>query len=104
MSQTKSDITEASMIETAKHARRCLRAFERIREDATERHEAHRKERKRRWCEMKGANRRAVATPILRDFSELTRRAAAFQQGSAFHEDAGDFILHRRFEEEMDDT
>jgi len=102
MSQTKSDITEASMIETAKHARSCLRAFERIREDATERHEAHRKERKRRWCEMKGCIK-AVPTPLA-DFSELSRRALAIRESSTFHSDTDGFVLHRLREEDMEDS
>lgn len=103
MISNKCEMSESGINETAKHARRCLRSFERLRSDATERHEAHRKERKRRWCEMKGLNRRAVPTPILHDFSELTRRAAALRETAAFHEDTGDFVLHRLRSEEMGD-
>mmetsp|Transcript_149301 Transcript_149301/g.388405 ORF Transcript_149301/g.388405 Transcript_149301/m.388405 type:complete len:448 (+) Transcript_149301:125-1468(+) len=57
-------IAQSAMKETAKVARKCHRAFDRLREEATERHEAHRKERKRRWSQMKGITRRQVPTPV----------------------------------------
>jgi len=80
---TQGEITEDAVRETARRARRCHRAFERLREEDTERHEAHRKERKRRWSEMKSAARRQVPTPILHEMAELNRKAAALRMALA---------------------
>lgn len=75
-----------------KEADKCHRAFERLREAATERSEANRKERKRRWGEMKTEHRRHLPTPLTQGLAaELNRRLAT----GAF-EDEGDFIQGRR--------
>merc|ERR1712060_606181 len=95
------EVSAVTVKEALRIARRCHRAFEHLREDATERHEAHRKERKRRWCEMKGCIK-AVPTPLA-DFSELSRRALAIRESSAFHSDTDGFVLHRLREEDMED-
>jgi len=50
------EITDDSVKETVRNALRCHRAFELLRAKADERHEANRKERKRRWGEMKDEN------------------------------------------------
>merc|ERR1712012_1244727 len=67
------ELTEDAMKETAKNARRCHRAFERLRELATESNEAQRKERKRKLSEVKSATQRAP-TPMLRELMELNRK------------------------------
>nr|QDO16311.1 cyclin H [Lingulodinium polyedra] len=95
------EITQDSVKEAAKVARRCHRAFERLREEATERHEAHRKERKRRWSQMKDAACRQVPTPILRDLADLNRKAAADMRRAAA--DAADEFVIRRPKEDMED-
>mmetsp|Transcript_28766 Transcript_28766/g.82336 ORF Transcript_28766/g.82336 Transcript_28766/m.82336 type:complete len:366 (+) Transcript_28766:127-1224(+) len=70
------ELTEDAVKETVKNARKCHRAFERLRELATESNEAQRKERKRRLSEVKGASQR-VPTPMLRDLMEFNRRMQA---------------------------
>merc|ERR1712061_780757 len=102
MRSSNGEVTESGVKETVKHARKCLRTFDRIREDAQDRHEAHRKERKRRWGEMKGLARRPVPTPILHYFAELSRRAASLRESPVRHADSEDFVLHRLREEDMD--
>jgi len=69
----------------------CHRAFERLREAATERHEANRKERKRRWGEMKTEHRRHLPTPLTQGLAELNRKLA-----TGAWEDEGFVIQGRR--------
>lgn len=81
---------EAAVKDSIRCLRRCNRACERLREEASERHEANRKERKRRWGEMKGAIRRQVPTPLLQGFTELNCR---FTTPTAA-DGAEDFVIH----------
>jgi hypothetical protein len=83
------EITDDMVKEVDRTVLRCQRAFERLRDEATELHEANRRERKRRWCEMKDANRRPLPTPLNRELVELNRRMAAGQT----LDDADDFII-----------
>jgi hypothetical protein len=84
------DITEDSVKEASGIALRCHRAFERLREEATVLSEANRKERKRRWGEMKDANRRHLPTPFTQGLAELNRRIA----GGSWDGVDG-FVIHR---------
>jgi len=84
------EVTEDGVREIVKTARRCHRAFERLRDEASERHEANRKERKRRWSEMKGNGRRQVPTPILQGLSEFNQKMASLQADGV-----EDFVIHR---------
>jgi hypothetical protein len=83
-------LVDDSLKETA---RRCHRAFERLREEATERHEANRQERKRRWkeCERekRDAIRRQVPTPLMQQFNSISRRGGSLlQMTEGNHRDA----------------
>jgi len=74
------DVPQAEIKGTVSAAKSSLRAFERLRDEATERHEAHRKERKRRYSQMKGNTiRRGIPTPVHR---------ALFVQGGALFDGA----------------
>lgn len=84
------EITDDSREEVDRTVLRCQRAFERLREEATERHEANRRERKRRWGEMKDANRRHLPTPFTQGLAELNRRIA----GGSW-DDVEGFVIHR---------
>lgn len=82
-------ITQEQVEETVKLARRFTRAFDRLREDKKESHEAHRKERKRRRDELKAVARRQVPTPMLKgELADLKRRAKALQGHSGQHSEA----------------
>lgn len=100
------EMTEDTVKEIAKAARRCHRAFDRMREEATEQHEQHRKERKRRWTEMKqmkqAAIRRQVPTPIMGALAALNAGTAA-NRGTALPQldNSSDDWLHRL--EDMED-
>mmetsp|Transcript_73634 Transcript_73634/g.204687 ORF Transcript_73634/g.204687 Transcript_73634/m.204687 type:complete len:444 (+) Transcript_73634:85-1416(+) len=83
----------------------CHRAFDLLRDEAGERHEAHRLERKRRWSEIKGkaalgGGRRQVPTPFTQGLAELDRHTAALRFDSAGVED---FVIHSIFEHRNDD-
>jgi hypothetical protein len=102
------EVTEDSVRETVKAARRCHRTFDRLRQEATDRHEANRKERKRRWSEMKGMEKRLVPTPISQKLSDLNRRAAALRAegplGAGLEcADEDRFVLHPVREDMRDD-
>jgi len=85
------EIAEESMKETVGNALRCHRCFETLRERATERHEANRKERKRRWGETKDEKRRHLPTPFTQGLClELNRRIA----GGSW-DDVDGFVIHR---------
>lgn len=85
------DITEDFVKEMNCTALRCHFSFERLREEATERHEANRRERKRRWGEMKDQNRRHLPTPFTQGLAaELNRRLA----GGSW-DDVEGFVIHR---------
>jgi hypothetical protein len=83
-------VTVDSVKDTVQNVTRCHQAFERLREEATECHEANRRERKRRWGEMKVANRRRIPTPIGQTLSDFNRRMAT---GNS--DDAEGFVIHR---------
>lgn len=84
------EVTEEAVKEPVQRARRCHRAFDRLREEVAQRREANRLERKRRWGEMKGAVRRQVATPLVQGFAELARRIPELDIDGA-----DDFVIHR---------
>mmetsp|Transcript_127326 Transcript_127326/g.360278 ORF Transcript_127326/g.360278 Transcript_127326/m.360278 type:complete len:391 (-) Transcript_127326:247-1419(-) len=93
------EVTENTMKEIARNARRCHRAFERLRDEASEQREAHRKERKRQWSEMKGLARRQVPTPIMQNIADINHRAAEIR-GAAAQGDGGEgFVIHRPLED-----
>eukprot|EP00927_Polykrikos_kofoidii_P047616 TRINITY_DN41875_c0_g1_i1.p1 TRINITY_DN41875_c0_g1~~TRINITY_DN41875_c0_g1_i1.p1 ORF type:complete len:407 (-),score=109.57 TRINITY_DN41875_c0_g1_i1:269-1489(-) len=88
---------DANLREVAKAARRCNKAFERLRKEDGELHEANRKERKRRWSEIKpiAGGRQAASAVAEARVAEINRLAAEMHtQGS----DA--FVLHRLQEDD----
>lgn len=74
-------VVDDSLKETAQ---RCHRAFERLRVEATERHEANRQERKRRFKEVerdkRDSIRRQVPTPFMQEFNRISRRGGSLLQ------------------------
>lgn len=97
---------EGGLEGAAKAARRCHRAFERLREEHKDRSEAHRKERKRRRDELKIVARRQVPTPMLKgDLADLKQKAQVLQGLTASPPDldAEDFIIRRPRDDMEDD-
>jgi hypothetical protein len=89
------ECTGTQVSELVQRARQCHHACERLREDANERHETHRLERKRCWNEMKGTGFLArgfgaIPTPMFQDIVELDQEAAALRV-----DDQNDFFIHR---------
>lgn len=83
---------DAATLEAAQQASHCHRAFDRMREEASTRDEAHRLERKRRWHEIRGIGLRQVPTPILHNLAGLR----LYLQASEFNStDDDDFVIHR---------
>lgn len=85
------NVTDEAVKDLVRSLRRCNRACERLREEADERSEANRKERKRRWGEMKGAIRRQVPTPLLQGLADFNNRFSS----SMAADGAEDFVIHR---------
>jgi len=83
-------VTADSVKESIQNVTCCHQAFERLREEATERHEANRRERKRRWGEMKDANRRRIPTPFMQTLANFNKAMAAGNW-----DDAEGFVIHR---------
>lgn len=88
-------ISEESVKESAKQARRCHRAFERLREEASQRQEANRKERKRQWSEMKGAN-----TLSQLKSAPLGSPRSLDRHGAPPRSDPDDFVIRRPREDD----
>jgi len=93
--ESECEVTQESVKDIAKIARRCHRTFERQRELATERHEAHRKERKRRWHEMKKPARSLLPTPLWQDLMDLNSRRQDTAQAALSVDAADEFVIRR---------
>lgn len=73
---TLSDLSTADVEGIARRVWCCHGRFENLREEASVQHEARRKERKRRWCELKSGGRHVPTPMTTHCFAELARRAA----------------------------
>merc|ERR1719362_881794 len=99
--ESECEVTQESLKDIAKIARRCHRTFERQRELATERHEAHRKERKRRWHEMKKPARSLLPAPLWQDLMDLNSKRQDTTQAGLPADAADEFVIRRA--PDMDD-
>mmetsp|Transcript_43167 Transcript_43167/g.94103 ORF Transcript_43167/g.94103 Transcript_43167/m.94103 type:complete len:398 (-) Transcript_43167:35-1228(-) len=89
-------IAEEDMKATAKAARKCHRAFERLREERAQQTEESRLERKRRRSEAVGMERRHVPTPTLQALAAGgLASSAASRRGTVALADDDTFVIHR---------